>query len=133
MLPRGNRTICMISAMFLTSRLELYYTDPAHLITAADDLDDLDRHLSHLSIRPTRGLFSYERFCAYRLRSSCRTARSRRTSRAWTRTGWGSTQAPRCRSPSPRRRCSRRSKRSLEKRPKKKQKHYYYQVLRSII
>ena len=35
--------------MFLV--LDLYYSDPAHLVTAGYDLNDLDRDLSDLSVR----------------------------------------------------------------------------------
>ena len=47
MFPGGSRVICMIYNMFRW--LDLSYTDPAqHLISAGEDSDDLDRHLSEM-------------------------------------------------------------------------------------
>ena len=54
MLPGESRAICMIQGMF--PGLDLYYlvqyTDPVQYIIRADeDLDDLDRVLSDISVR----------------------------------------------------------------------------------
>ena len=50
MLPGGTRTIGRIEHMF--PELDLYYADPAQpLVTAGEELDDLNHDLCDLSTR----------------------------------------------------------------------------------
>ena len=68
MLPSGGRRICMIQDML--PGLDPFYTDPAHLITACEDIHDLDHDLSYACNHIRGGRDSRESSCRARVAHS---------------------------------------------------------------